>query len=242
MNYPMHLRRGFTLIELLTVIAVLGILAAILVPTAASARAAAKKAMTRAQFAQWAAAIESFRQEYGYYPTFETTGAGLNKVNGNTAGSTNLTAVHRFYETLVGTRRDGAALPTITTGNPVPPQGQNTRRIQFITFTEADMVSVTTTDASLAAKRGLIRDAFDGTDIAVLVDRNLDGAVKYGAAGGDSINTLPLVSPPDSALVRISPNTTDFPTATQGGIRAGVLFYSAPPGATTATDLIMSWK
>lgn len=242
MTFPMHLRRGFTLIELLTVVAVLAILAAILVPTTASARIAAKKAMTRGQFAQWGAAIESFRQEYGYYPTFETTGAGLNKVNGNTTGSTNLTAVHRFYETLVGTRRDGGALPTTTTGNPVPPQGQNTRRIQFITFTEADMVSVTTTDASLATKRGLIRDAFDGTDIAVLVDRNLDGAVKYGAAGGDSINTLPLVSPPDVTTIRLSPNATDFPTATQGGVRAGVIFYSAPPGATTATDLIMSWK
>ncbi|MFM9091835.1 MAG: hypothetical protein ACKOUK_08860, partial [Verrucomicrobiota bacterium] len=114
----------------------------ILVPTISSARTAAMKAKTRGQFAQWAGAIEAFRQEYGYYPTFETTGAGANKVNGNTAGGANLAAVHRFYETLVGARRDGVALPTTMTGNPPPPQAQNTRRIQFITFTEADMVPV----------------------------------------------------------------------------------------------------
>jgi prepilin-type N-terminal cleavage/methylation domain-containing protein len=237
-------RRGFTLIELLTVIAVIGILLAILIPTTSSARTAAKKAKTRGQFAQWGAAIEAFRQEYGYYPTFETAGAGLNKVNGNTVGGTNLAATHRFYETLVGSRRDGTALLTTTTGNPLPPQAQNTRRIQFITFTESDMVPVNTTDASLTAKRGLIRDAFDGTDIVVLVDRNLDGSIKSGGTGGDGIASLPVVRPADNtAGPPLQPlPTTDFPTAAQGGVRTGVLFYSAPARATAATDLIMSWK
>src|SRR5438270_9643891 len=91
-------RGAFTLIELLAVIAIIGILAAILIPTTGTAQVAAKKAKTRSQFAQWGAAIEAFRQEYGYYPTFETTGNGANKVNGNTAGGANLTQLHRFYE------------------------------------------------------------------------------------------------------------------------------------------------
>ncbi len=237
--------RAFTLIELLTVIAIIGILSAILIPTTSSARTAARKAKTRGQFAQWGAAIEAFRQEYGMYPTFETAGAGLNKVNGNTVGGTNLTAVHRFYETLVGARRDGSALPTVLTGTPLPPQAQNSRRIQFITFTEADMVPVTTSDTSLSAKRGLIRDAFDGTDIVVLVDRNLDGSIKVGGNGGDGIASLPAVTPPDSTT-RLTPTSTgatpDVPTVAQGGVRAGVIFYCLPPKATAATDFIFSWK
>ena len=234
--------RAFTLIELLAVIAIVGILAAILIPTTSSARTAAKKARTRAQFSQWGAAIEAFRQEYGYYPTFETTGAGLNKVNGNTAAGTNLAATHRFYETLVGMRRDGSPLPTATTGTPPPPQAQNTRRIQFITFTEADLVPATATDPTLTSKRGLIRDAFDNTDIVVLVDRNLDGRIMIGGGTSDAA-ALPQVSPADSTA-RLGVATSDFQTGTAAtaGVRAGVIFYCAPPGATSSADFIFSWK
>jgi prepilin-type N-terminal cleavage/methylation domain-containing protein len=63
-------RRAFTLIELLTVMAIIGILAAIIIPTVSSVRVSANKAKTKVQFNQWASAIESFRSEYGYYPSF----------------------------------------------------------------------------------------------------------------------------------------------------------------------------
>jgi len=66
--------RGFSLIELLTVIAVLGILAAIIIPTVSGARDSANRAATKAQFNQWAAAMELYRQEYGFYPDIALNG------------------------------------------------------------------------------------------------------------------------------------------------------------------------
>ncbi len=230
---------GFTLVELLAVIAILGILAAILVPTTTAARAAAGRAKTRTQYAQWAAAIELFRQEYGVYPIFETTGPGANKVNGNTVRATDPSALHLFHDTLAGSRRDGSPLPAGGEGNPPPPQVQNPRRIAFYTFSAAEIIPGQDAGAGPASQAGNIRDAFDNPDIAVLVDRNLDGAIRIGADGGDGIAVLPLVSPLGLSI-GLAPDPSDFPAIE--GVRAGVIFYSAPPYATTAADLLMSWK
>jgi len=149
-------RIAFTLLELLSVLAILGILAALLFPAVGSARRAANRAKTKVQFAQWSAAIESFRGEYGFYPAFDPG----NLVNGGVTATE-----HPFHDLLTAKLRDGTGL---TSGSAAA--AQNRKAISFYSFSEADF----TPD-------GLIRDAFDNTAIVVLVDKDLDGVIRPGA-------------------------------------------------------------
>ena len=71
---PSLRNRAFSLIELLTVIAIVAILLAIIVPTVGGARDSADRAAIKARFNQWAAAMELYRQEYGYYPDIAPNG------------------------------------------------------------------------------------------------------------------------------------------------------------------------
>lgn len=203
---------GFTLIELLTVIAVIGILAGILIPTVSSVRVSANKAKTKVQFNQWAAAIESFRGEYGYYPAFHSS----NLVNGGATGVAS--GEHLFHDILAGRRRSGDPLAAGSSA-----ATQNRKRIAFYTFSEGDL-----TDAT-APVPNLIRDAFDNTEIAVLVDKNLDGRIN----GSDYPGGIPFVA-------GLKPGLDDIPTE---GLRVRVAFYVPAPNAT-ANDprFIFSWK
>lgn len=212
-------RRGFTLIELLTVIAIIGILAALIFPSVGGANRTAKKAKTKVQFSQWAAAIEGFRSEYGYYPAFHSS----NLVNPS-GQSTTANALHLFHDLLAAKRRDGSALPTFVAGADSQfPEVQNRKLISFCSFSGSDLV-----DAG-SASPNLIRDAFDNTAIAVLVDKNLDGVIN----GADYPGGFPLVA-------SVQPSSADIPAT---GVRAGVIFYAPSPTSTTASpDFIFSWK
>jgi prepilin-type N-terminal cleavage/methylation domain-containing protein len=210
--------RGFTLLELLTVIAIIGILAALVFPGVRAARVSANKARTKVQFSQWAAAIESFKNEYGYYPAFHSS----NLVN-PPGQSTDASALHLFHDLLAARRRNGTALPAYTATTPAQnPEAQNRKAIAFYSFSDADFT------VAASGSPNLLRDAFDNTEIAVLVDRNLDGLINSADYG-----SLPAVN-------GLTPTSADIPPS---GVRAGVIFYAPAPGADAANpEFIFSWK
>ncbi len=205
---------GFTLMEILAVVVVIAVLASLLFPAIRSARIAAVKAKTHVVFNQWTAALESFRSDYGYYPALHSSNL-VNPSGQNTDPAT----LHLFHDVLAGKRRDGSALPTYSSSTDSRfPEVQNRRLVRFHTFGNSDF----TTDS-------LLQDPCENTMIAVLVDKDLDGVIKAGS----DFTTLPAVN-------GMTPASSDFPS---GGVRAGVIFYSAAPNATAANpDFIFSWK
>lgn len=203
-------RASFTLVELLTVIAVLGILAAILVPVVGRAQESARRARVKTQFAQWAVAIEGFRAEYGYFPNFSAVTAAplpascrINEVPG------------LFFQTLTGRREDGTApdLPRAMAANP--------RRVVFLSFSADELGE---------GANPPITDAAGNTDIVLLVDRDGDGLIPPPTP-------LPAVVAAQSGLP-LTPDAAVFPP---GGVRAGVLCYSAGVGRH-AENIVLSWR
>ena len=70
-------RRGFTLIELMVVIAIIIILAAIAIPNYLKMTERAKKSRLASDMATLATGLETFKTDWGKYPTTNATASGI---------------------------------------------------------------------------------------------------------------------------------------------------------------------
>ena len=194
---------GFTLIELLTVIAIIGILAAIIIPSAGGVKTAANKAKTKAMFSQWSLAMDLFKSDYGYYPAI---------------GTSNKVVSASFFGALTGKTYAGVAL----TGSDLK---GNTRKLSFYTPAQADVTSTANGDTT----NGNLKDAFGNIDFAVFTDSNGDGLVN--SSDSPALSLQPVNNADETAVTPTlsSLGLTDLAT----GVRAGVIFYSAGKGTGT---------
>lgn len=73
-------KKGFTLVEILVVLAIVGILLAILVPSVSNIKTSVLKTKSKTQFRQYAMALDAYYQEHEHFPVFLTE-KGEVKVN-----------------------------------------------------------------------------------------------------------------------------------------------------------------
>lgn len=148
---------GFTLIELLTVIAIIGILAAILIPTVGVVKQKATVATSKARLSQYLTAIESFKGTYNYYPFSDELNDS--RLDLSTQANSRL-----FVETLSGRQIDN---PTIRVT-----EGGNRRRVEFYTFTEDEISN------GDIVPRFTVVDGFSNNQIVFVFDDDGDGELQ----------------------------------------------------------------
>ena len=154
--------KAFTLIELLMVIAIIGILTGILAPSFRDIQKSVKKAASRARFHEWAAAIEAFKQEYGYYPWTNGSSTDVTlRLNAAGLGAT-------FIETLSGRNASGEPVTT----------GGNHRALAFHHFSHGEFLHGVEADGQSPSH---LVDAFNNDAILVVIDANGDGRVTAGS-------------------------------------------------------------
>jgi prepilin-type N-terminal cleavage/methylation domain-containing protein len=255
---PFHRRiaAGFTLIELLTVIAIIGILAAITIPVVGGVREKTRKTKTRVQFTQWTAGVRLFKQTYGYYPRFESTAAASrHRVNGTlTYNATTMPDDgYLFREILSGkpAKLSGTDFIFGSSEDNLLTTAQNRKRQPFAEFDISEITSTTGADSgdSEILVDGALKDAFGNVEIVVLVDRNSDGFVN-SADFATGVTTYPTVRAKGNKGTLTATTIEDYVTASDGsgkGVRGDVIFYSPGVGARGSSpeinkeDAVWSW-
>jgi prepilin-type N-terminal cleavage/methylation domain-containing protein len=221
MLYPQ--RRGFTLIELLTVIAIIGILAAVLFPAAIGVQKRARIANSQTAMSSWASGLVRYKQSYGHYPILTAaatpypTADTLYRLESG-AGAANVGAF--FIMSLSGRSPNGAILATGPTGNRAK---YNRNGEGFVEFSRDDfedytrLPASTDTTGTIGTSNFLI-DRLGNRSIRVVMDFNGDGFLRS------------VGSPPVAAAI---PSEVRAYTGT-AGVPGRVLIYTSKTDATSA--------
>ena len=161
MNRTTRNTSAFTLIELLMVIAIIGILAGILIPTVGAVRKQANIAASKSQLSNYVTAVQLFKGEYSYYPFV----SGGNDTTVDISSQSTL-----FIETLSGR--------SASNGTPKS-EGGNRRRIGFHSFSESEFLlnDDDTVDQTQLA------DRFNNTAIKVRIDGDGTGFIAPDVSG-----------------------------------------------------------
>lgn len=177
------LRRGFTLIELLTVIAIIGILAAVLFPAAMGVQKRARIATSQTALSGWGSGVVRYKQAYGYYPILNVAGSPFPTADTayrleSGANAANVGAI--FVMALSGRNPNGSILATGLAGNRAK---YNRNAEGFVEFSRDDYEDITKFPApsditgSIGPGNFLI-DRLGNRNIRVVIDFTGDGFLR----------------------------------------------------------------
>ncbi len=161
-------RKGFTLVELMIVITIIGVLVGLLTPMVQSAQRSALKTTTKVLLTDLCTALERYRDEYGYFPTFLTQRERTNLDDGSYS--------ENFVKALTGKDPSGGIL------SPADRREFNRKARTFIEFDNDNLIQK-------GGNKWKVVDSFENPNIYICVDGDSDGFIKQGfPTATDGIN------------------------------------------------------